>query len=213
MAHKAHFNTEGTLVPSVTTVLKILNKPALLAWANYMGFKRMHVDVLLDTSARIGSAVHLLIECELMNYTPIMAYGDKYIRITSQRLFSNYMDWRKNNHPRPILMEHSMTCNTFGGTTDFYGEFNGLLTVMDFKTSKRMYMSMFIQLAGYIILLEKEGRVVEQATIVLVNDRGVTTKSISRDDMEEYIGIFKIIVFLYHKLTSLLERDKWEETI
>jgi hypothetical protein len=213
MAHIAYFNKEGDLVPSVTTVLKILNKPALINWANYMGFKRRRVDDVLETSAFIGTKVHYLIGCELMQYYPIITYGNKYCKKIIQHMYYNYLIWRVNHYDiKPIFMEKSFSSKTFGGTADFYGYVNGKLTLMDFKTSKKMYMSMFIQLSGYILLIESEGYIIEQVMILLVNEKGVEEKIMSREDMEEYIGIFKILVFLYHKHNYVSNKGDWGES-
>ena len=37
--HEEYINRDGVEVPSVTTILKLLNKPTLQKWANYLGFK------------------------------------------------------------------------------------------------------------------------------------------------------------------------------
>jgi len=212
MAHPAYFNEEGTLVPSVTTILKILNKPALLGWANYLGFKRMKVDDVLETSAHIGTMVHHLIQCELMNMYTIKIYGSTYCKLAITQMYSNYLIWRTTHYDmKPIFMEKSFSNKTFGGTADFYGLVNGKLTIVDFKTSKKIYMSMFIQLAGYIILLERAGHEIEQVMILLVNEKGVEEKIIAREDMEEYVGIFKILVLLYHKYNYVSSNDGWGE--
>ena len=59
--HTVYRNRDGKEIPSVTTVLKLLNKPALIGWANYLGFKRTRVtDVLLE-SANIGTDFHAMV--------------------------------------------------------------------------------------------------------------------------------------------------------
>ena len=39
-AHNVYCNKDDKEVPSVTTILKIINKPSLMYWANGMGFRR-----------------------------------------------------------------------------------------------------------------------------------------------------------------------------
>ena len=39
--HRKYFNKDGKEVPSCTTIIKMLNKPELVKWANYMGFKKI----------------------------------------------------------------------------------------------------------------------------------------------------------------------------
>ena len=46
--HAQYINEKCIEVPSVTTILKLLNKPSLCKWANYLGFKRENVDKVLE---------------------------------------------------------------------------------------------------------------------------------------------------------------------
>ena len=70
--HAAYFNDKNEEVPSVTTILKILNKPSLCKWANYLGFKRENVDKVLELKTKKGTAVHELLNSilfRLSNYS------------------------------------------------------------------------------------------------------------------------------------------------
>ena len=45
--HVKYYNGNGVEVPSCTNVVKLLNKPELIGWANYMGFKRINTSKFL----------------------------------------------------------------------------------------------------------------------------------------------------------------------
>jgi hypothetical protein len=208
MPTKDYYNIDNVKVPSVTTILTILSKPRLISWANRQGFLKKNVDETLDESANRGILVHSLIE----NY--LMKPSNEPILIQDQFVYNallNFIEWRSVNSINPILQEASFSSKNFGGTLDLYCELNGKLTLMDFKTSKDIYLSHFIQLSGYILLLEENGYKVEQAGILLVNDNICNIKLISRDIMNEYIELFRITLYLFTKYNSVSKNSQWGE--
>ena len=60
--HTTYYNSKGDVVPSVTTVLKVIAKESLIYWANSLGWKRKSVKRELDESSKVGTYVHLYIE-------------------------------------------------------------------------------------------------------------------------------------------------------
>ena len=53
--HSTYINKEGVEVPSVTTIIKLLNKPFIAKWANNLGWKRQSYDKVLEVSANKGT--------------------------------------------------------------------------------------------------------------------------------------------------------------
>jgi len=211
--HTIYKNSLGQEVPSATTVLKILNKPQLVKWANYLGFKSLDVDSVLNESAALGTLVHDLINSILSKY--LIIYIPDGI-IPSDVVFSyinRFKIWLKTNNVEPILLEKSITSDKVGGTIDFYGKINGKLTLLDFKTSKKIRLSMFFQLAIYVILLEELGYEIEQVGILLVNPKYKDEKYIARKDFEKYVTFARRLIDLFHSYYNLNNEDKWEESI
>lgn len=66
-SHAEYIRPDGIEVPSATTLLKIINKPSLSKWANYLGFKHLNVDAVLDDYSRFGTLVHEMINSFLNN--------------------------------------------------------------------------------------------------------------------------------------------------
>ena len=212
--HTVYYNKHKEEVPSVTTVLKVLNKPALVQWANRMGFAHKDINILLEESAIIGTFVHEVINSILRKSLYVYIKTDdrpplKYIYGHLDAFFS----WYKNNTIEPILLEKSLSCDEFGGTLDFYGKVNGKYTIIDFKTSKQIRFSMFLQLALYCILLELHGYKVEQVGIVLCNEKNRKVKYLSRDELNEYISISELLVKLFHKYYNLNNAHDWREPL
>jgi hypothetical protein len=211
-SHTMYLNNNGEEVPSVTTVLKILNKPFLIKWANIMGFKRRSVDDILEETSRIGTMVHGVIRSFLMGYYYIWM-GDPRDKIRVIYHLDSFITWKKNYKIEPIFMEKQLITDRVAGTCDFYGFIDGRLTIMDFKTSKRFYSSMFLQLAAYCVMLELQGLKVEQVCIVLINEGKTTSKFIQRDELDPYIDSFNKLLELFHSWFDLNQIYGWGEII
>lgn len=212
--HNTYFNEKGEEVPSVTTVLKILNKPALYSWANYLGFKKMRYEDELDRSARKGKIVHQLID-GILNKNKIM-YFDCYHDISKNEIYQcldKFITWTKKYNINMIFTEQSFSSDRYAGTVDFYGEVDGLKTIVDFKTSKQVRMTMFLQLALYTQLLEERTYDVEQVGILIVNDKRTEFKLLKREELEPYILMGNTLVDLFYQYYELNNNGNWKESI
>ena len=151
--HTVYRLADGTRVPSVTTYLGILNKPAIVHWAWELGTQGLDYRKVRDQSGDIGTNVHSLILCCLK--------GEKIAEVAGAEAepMSKYFKWAKGKRIDPIIAELPLVSETyrFGGTPDFYGTVNGKLTLLDFKTSGAIYPENFYQLAAYQALLIDNG--------------------------------------------------------
>lgn len=154
--HKDYLTTDGKKLPSVTTILKVMNKPELVEWANMMGYKRQSVRKILDESAIIGTLVHYMIE-QKCKKKPVPLYLNKLapepdVVLHCFKLFKNwYKDYGK---PKFLYNELRLQNNEIGGCIDSICKIGDDYILLDFKTSKKIYPSMFLQIAGYYILLK-----------------------------------------------------------
>ncbi len=211
--HAQYVNKNGDEVPSVTTVLKILNKPAISKWANFMGFKRIRIKDVLEKSSVIGTTVHQAIECFLMKKYLIFIpsiYIDKPLLMM---YMDKFISWYKAHEIKPIFMERKFISNEYGGTVDFYGEVDGKKTILDFKTSKNIYSSMFLQLGAYCKMLEENNLEVQQVGIVIVNDNKCYSKFLTREELTPYIETFNLLLPLFHKWYNLNKKEGWGDIL
>lgn len=211
--HTLYFNKHGDEVPSATTILKMLNKPQLIKWANYLGWNHLHVDAVLNEASTLGTIVHYLINSILCNNYIIYINDGKVPLKVLYSYLNRFKIWLNTNDVEPILLEKSITSDKFGGTIDFYGLINGKYTVLDFKTSKKIRISMFFQLALYVILLEQLGYQVDQVGILLVNPQYKDEKYIQRDELQPYIDFVTKLVDLFHSYYIINNEGKWNEQI
>jgi genome maintenance exonuclease 1 len=181
--HTVYKLADGTRVPSVTTILGVLNKPALLQWAWQCGVDGLDYKAVRDDAANVGTLAHYLILCHLKGETPDTSeYSPQDIE-RAENCLIKYWDWEKEHDIKPILVEEPLVSYEFGGTIDCLAEINGELVLIDFKTSKALYQEMFYQLAAYRQLLREAGYNVINARILRIGreDTGDFEERIASD--------------------------------
>ena len=206
--HEEYINRDGVEVPSVTTILKLLNKPTLQKWANYLGFKRQDVTKVLEESAHIGTNTHNAISAYFLEekFTPDLKYPNELENIRAN--LNSFFEWINNYKVEVSLSEAKFIGKKYGGTVDFYGQVDNKTTIVDFKTSKDFYPSMFLQLGAYTNLIEDSGRCVEQVGILLVNSKKMEFKTLSREEINPFIEVYNELADVYHKIYNLDQISK-----
>jgi hypothetical protein len=155
--HTVYRNLEGKRVPSVTTYLGILNKPALLKWAWQCGIDQQDYLKVRDFAAEVGTLVHDMVDCKIRGVEPdTKDYSPEHLA-AAQPPMDKFNDWVKDKELEPILMEVPLVSikYQYGGKPDFYGKVNGVLTLLDYKTGLDVYQEAFYQTAAYKMLLEE----------------------------------------------------------
>jgi hypothetical protein len=159
LAHKRYKNSQGQIVPGVTTIISLLNKPALIHWAWNLGMEGTDYRKVTDKAANIGTITHYLVECYLKGTEPSL---DNFTTISihaAQIAFSNFKQWWEQQQLKVVASECSLVSEVMqcGGTLDCVAAkyFNladlrpGELWLVDIKTSKDIYDEMRYQLAAY----------------------------------------------------------------
>ncbi len=192
-AHQQYKTKDGVKVPGVTTVLQVLNKPALVKWANNLGLQGIDSSKFRDKMADIGTLAHLMILDHFrqtkQNYCEYSADDiDK-----AENCLISFYNWVDENKVVPIDIEVQLVSELYryGGTVDLYCFLNGVPTLIDFKTGKGIYDEYFVQVAAYRQLLKEKNKEVTQARIVRIGrdeDEGFEDCKIS--SIDEYWNIF-----------------------
>ena len=123
---------DGNSYPSITTVLSLQNKPSLEKWKKDVGEKE--AKRISKESMRIGTAVHQMAEFYLSNYIIKLKNEEKKIVDTFNRL--RFLLGNINNIVGVEIPLFSDLLRV-AGTTDCIAEYNGVLSVIDFKTSRK----------------------------------------------------------------------------
>jgi len=192
-----YHNNEGKSVPRVTEILStMIHSDALMYWANALGFKGMKYKEALSAAAKIGTAAHHAIERflkeKLQNLTNIPFLGFL--------MWYNIITQEKGLPIQIIYIEHTITCQWFGGTLDALMLIGNRLYLVDFKTSNHVTYKYFLQLAAYRYMLRVMEGIIVDGVIVLQFDK---------DDpgFNEYLLDFSIqqhLEFINHCETTFL---------
>ena len=200
--HTVYKTKNGVRVPSVTTVLGILDKPALLNWAWKCGCEGIDYKAVRDIAGGIGTLAHYLILCHLKHETPDTSEYSAQDIDKAETCLLKYWDWEKENSITPVLVETSLTSERygFGGTIDCLAQLNGELILIDHKTGKGIYPEMFYQLAAYRALLDEAGYQITSARILRIGrdesegfeQRVMTDLSKQWEIFEHCLGVYKL---------------------
>jgi hypothetical protein len=152
---------DGTRVPSVTTILGVVAKPALIKWANNLGLQGIDSTKYVDSLAAIGTLAHSMILADLRGENPAdCGEGlDKATIDLAENCFLSYLSWKTGKTIVPLIVEEPMVSELcrFGGRFDFYGDVDGVRVLIDFKTGKGIWPEHFYQLAAYSRLIVESG--------------------------------------------------------
>ena len=174
--HTVYLLADGSKVPGVTTITGVMNKPALVYWANNLGLQGIDSSKYVDALAAAGTLAHYLVERTLLGAEPDQGYLDEFSRVDQDRAetgFIKFLDWMKGREIELLGYEMQLVSerHRFGGTCDVYALVNGVPTLIDIKTCKALYGTgdeKFTQLAGYQILLEENGYQVAESYILRI---------------------------------------------
>lgn len=119
---------------AVTTLINILDKPALVKWANKIGLEGVNLKDYRKKSTSKGTIKHSDIENYLLN-------GVK---------FKGYERLKKTLEPFEIVgCEVEVKTKELVGRIDLILRRDNITYIVDFKTSKYVYLSTKLQLSSY----------------------------------------------------------------
>ena len=193
---------DGTKLPSVTTVLGAQKKEAIMKWRKRVGEEEANRVSKKATSR--GTGVHTLCEYHLNNETNLSqkegVRPDAFEMFVSLKPLLNRIN---NIH----YQECALWSKQLGmaGRVDCIGEFDGELSVIDFKTSKRIKQSEDIedyywQTAAYSLMYEEMiGTPIDNLVIIMAveDEQPLLFKQKTQDHIE---GLVKAINFYKGKL-------------
>ena len=169
---RKYFTPDGNAYPSITTVLSILSKDAIMAWRARVGAEEAN-KVSRQASTR-GTAVHSLAEDYVNN---VEDWKGKHMpaNVATFNTIRPILDERLNNIWMQEVFLYSDKLKT-AGQLDCIGEWDGELAIVDFKTSKRVkkredITSYFIQMCFYAAaFLERTCIAIKKGVIVMAVD-------------------------------------------
>ncbi len=202
-AHTRYYLADGTLVPGATTISGLLNKPALVKWANNLGLQGIDSTKYVDKAANVGTLIHALVEGHITG-KPVDTSDFTALEIElAQNGFYKYLDWEKQHKVEPIFNEEKFVSEKYkyGGTLDFYCKVDGKYTLVDFKSGKGIFNEHFLQVSGYANLLKENGHRVDQIMILNIGrneDEPFQHREIPPKTYKKYFDMFKYLIKVYY---------------
>lgn len=202
------YNTpDGKTYPSITTVLSILSEKSIAAWKARVG--EDEANKISTRASRRGTAVHEMVEKYLDNdpnymdgYTPDIFDSFRSIRgVLDGRIGKIY------GQELPLYSDHLRVA----GRVDCVAEFDGKISIIDFKTSrklkKRSYIgNYFCQEAAYAIMWEERtGMPITQlVTIISVDDTygGAPGNQVYVEKRDDHVDKLRNTIDEYYKRNS-----------
>jgi hypothetical protein len=177
----------GRAYPSVTTVTGQLKKQAIIEWRQRVG--EQAANAISGKAARRGTRVHSLCEAYLKNEQPDPGMFDRDMWVSIQPR----LDSINNVHAleTQLYSDHLEVA----GTVDCIAEYDGKLSVIDFKTSRRVktrdeIYDYFMQCSAYAVAFEELVRIpVPQLVIIMAVDDNDPLVFVEKRD--SWIGGFK----------------------
>ena len=172
------------IYPSITSVLSIRQKEGLIKWRKSVG-EEVANHVMIQAANR-GTAVHNMVEDYLNNID--LEQVDKYKKQFLPRMMFNVLkpELSKINNIR--LQEAAMfsTDYTVAGRVDCIAEYDGVLSIIDFKTSTKEKQedwieNYFIQGSAYAEMYKEHfGEEPTQVVILITTEEGTTQVFVKR---------------------------------
>jgi genome maintenance exonuclease 1 len=161
---------DGKSYPSITTMLGYFSKAAIMAWRKRVGAEE--ANRISRRAAGQGTRIHHIAE-DYINNKPDYLKEDEMPHILSMwKPLKKVLD----EHLGTIVLQECPLYSHYlklAGRVDLVAEFDGKLSIVDFKTSRRVktrdeISSYFMQAAAYSIMFEERtGTPITQLVIAM----------------------------------------------
>jgi len=192
---RAYITPEGHRYPSVTTVLSEHSREGIEKWKKRVG--EVEANKISNRASNRGTSIHTICEQYLLNNPvdktpyPLLNLGFKSLKTHLNRL----------NNIRCLETRLYSDILKLAGTVDCVAEYDGVLSIIDFKTSnkpkKLEYVTgYFMQGTAYSIMFEERtGIAVDQVVIMVAVDYDnpqvfVVNSKEHQEHLQKYVDLY-----------------------
>ena len=199
------YDINGTNYPSVTSILGVRKKVELQQWRDKIGENVANWE--MGRAARRGTATHNLIE----NYIKGEPLEEKSVLpLGLFKLMKPYIDQINNIH----CLETVLYTNKYrlAGQVDCIAEYNGKLSVIDFKTANKERKeewidNYFLQCTAYGLMYEELfKKEIDQIVVIIGGEDGSIATYIK--EKKDYIKKLETVIEDFYKMFELEYGDK-----
>ena len=199
------YDINGTNYPSVTSILGVRKKVELQQWRDKIGENVANWE--MGRAARRGTATHNLIE----NYIKGEPLEEKSVLpLGLFKLMKPYIDQINNIHCLETVLYTSKY--RLAGQVDCIAEYNGKLSVIDFKTANKERKeewidNYFLQCTAYALMYEELYKTpIENIVVIIGGEDGSIATYIK--EKKDYIKKLETVIEDFYKMFELEYGDK-----
>ncbi len=182
---KRHYESpNGMLLPSVTTVLSLLSDTGINEWKKRIG--EAEANKVMSRASTNGTDMHTIIEYFLDNKAT-----ESVTNPVSKQLFEQIKpELLKINNIRAQEIQLYSENMGVAGRVDCVGEYDGKLSVIDFKSARQKkrkdwILKYFLQATCYAIMFEELTKEKINQIVVLISAEDKTVEAYV-EDKEQY---------------------------
>lgn len=193
---RQYTDDKGEPVPSVTTVLdKTGDKTALIAWRKRVG--EAEAQRISTESAGLGTKVHNSLEKFVLG-EDWQVTGNNLVSIMAKRMVDRMVEDGLSQVDEIWGVEVGLIAEgLYAGTSDAIGMFNGVPSIIDFKTAKKIKKrewieDYFLQGCAYALAHNEMFETKIRKVVILMVDRESKFKEfiIEGEEFDKYCGIW-----------------------
>ena len=181
-------------LPSVTTILGHFKKKSINEWRNRVGHQE--ANRISGTAARRGTVIHKMVEKYLMNFSmQSVVEGASLLDI---EMFNNILP-ALDRIDNIIMQEEQLYSLALGtaGRCDLIAEFDGVKSIIDFKTSNKLKQREWIedyfeQTAGYAAMYEHrypKELPINNLVVIIANDESNVPQVFQEEASKPLVGL------------------------
>lgn len=188
---------KGVALPSVTNVMSSLSDTGIKAWKRRVG--EAEASKISTRALANGNELHRIIEEYLGNNST-----ESFKNVTSLKLFEQMKpELHKIQNIRAQEARLYSTNLGVAGTVDCIADYDGNLTVIDFKSARKKKQKSwikgyFLQATAYALMCEEltGGKVNPKQIAILVSAEDESVQAFV-EDREQYVELLKDVIFDY----------------
>ena len=169
---RKYYTETGAAYPSVTTVLGVLSRDSIKAWRKRVGNEE--ANKISGQAATRGTKIHLLCE-KVLDNEEIDTSKLSLLDLEIWNEFKPLLNRINNIHAQEIALYSDHL--RLAGRVDCIAEFDGKLSIIDFKTSKKpkkkeWIENYFAQAAAYSIMYEERTGIPINRSVIMIAVEG-----------------------------------------
>ena len=199
-----HYGVDDqTAYPSITSVISWINREKFASWRQKVGQEAANKKTKKATTR--GTRLHKVFEeyCANRDYESLEEWQIPLIQLMFKAA-KPYLDKRVTNvYEQETRMHSKKLC--LAGTVDLIADFDGELSIVDFKTSEKekpeeWLEDYFVQLSAYWAMFSEATGVVPKKLVVFLVAENGDVQIVERTNIMDYLSTLKDYVsqFVQH---------------